>query len=373
MRRNLKTLTAMNYKNIIVLMALLMAGLSLCGQQMSDSKILARSFRAGSEAVLEVTNKYGDIHVSHSHDDSITVRVEITAWSNTGSKLDAMMSDVKVSISEANQTVRAETSFTKGITPLFESLKGLTRNLINFDSRLKIDYYVECPPRTTLRITNSYGDVYIGDETPELALKLSNGSLDAAAVHNAQVMELTFCKANVRSIDEGKVTLSFSELRTRETGTIQLSSVSSKVWIDRCGELDLDSKRDDMNIGAARLIKGVSYFSDIIASLVSGEINLSSKYGNLSFETIDPSFTLIDIRSSYTDIDLAMGERASYVLEINHTNAFVSLPGVRPEPERTEISAQEKKYVTRASVGSGLRRPEIRIDATRGEIRLLQK
>jgi hypothetical protein len=373
MSRNQKILPAMNYKNLIVTIALLQTVLLLCGQQVSDSRTLMKSFRAGNDAILEVTNKYGDIHVSHSRGDSITVRVEITASSNTGSKLDAMMSDVKVSLSMTNETVRAETSFEKGITPLFESLKGLTKNLINFDSRLKIDYYVECPPRTALRITNSYGDVYIGDETRELALKLSNGTLDAAAVHNAQLMELTFCKANVRSIDEGKLTLSFSELRSRETGKIKLASVSSKVWIDRCGNLDLDSKRDDLNFGIAGQITGVSYFSDIIANEVYGEINMSAKYGNLSFENIDPSFTMIDIRSSYTDIDLAMDEKATYSIEISHTNAFVSLPGVSPEPVRTEISAQEKKYLTKAAVGNNPGRSEIRIDATRGEIRLLQK
>ena len=373
MNRNPKILPAMNYKHLIVIMTLLPAGLLLCGQQVSDSKTLRKSFRVGSDAVIEVTNKYGDIHISHSRGDSINVRVEITASSNTGSKLNALMSDVKVNLSMTNETVRAETSFEKGITPLFESLKGLTKNLINFDSRLKIDYYVECPPQTILRITNSYGDVYIADETRELALKLSNGALDAAAVHNAQMMELTFCKANVRSIDEGKLKLSFSELRSKETGKIKISSVSSKVWIDRCNTLNLDSKRDDLNFGSAGQITGVSYFSDIIANEVSGEITMSAKYGNLSFENINAAFTIIDIRSSYADIDLAINEKATYNLEISHTNAFISLPGISPEPERTEISAQEKKYVTKATVGSNPDRAKIRIDATRGEIRLLQK
>jgi hypothetical protein len=363
----------MNYRNLLTAVLLLSAVVSLRGQQISDSKTLMKSFRAGADAALEVTNKYGDIHVTHSLNDSITVRAEVTASSNTGEKLDAMMSDVEISFSMAGETVRAETSFTKGITPLFESLKGLTKNLINFDSRLKIDYFVECPPHTELRLTNSYGDVYIGDETPELSLKLSNGNLDAAAVEKAKLMDLTFCKANVRSIAEGKMILSFSELRSRETGNIKLASVSSKAWIDRCGHLDLDSKRDDLNIGAVEVLTGTSHFSDIIAEVVTGEINMSVKYGNLSFERITPEFTLIDLRTSYADTDIALGAGLSYDLEIRHTNAFVSLPGFEPQPERTEISAEEKIFMTTASVGSDPGRARIRIDATRGEIRIIQK
>lgn len=364
---------AMNYKKLYLLAVILPAGLALCGQQVSDSKTLIKSFRTGHEAVLDVTNKYGDVHITQSQTDSVTVRVEISASSNSGDKIDAMMSDVDVSISMTGETVRAETSFRKGITPLFESLKGLTKNLINFDSRMKIDYFVECPPKTVLRITNSYGDVYIGDEAPVLALKLSNGNLDAAAVGNAEMMELTFCKANVRSIREGKVTLSFSELRTRETGNIKLAAVSSKAWIDLCGTADLDSKRDDLHFGTVEVLTGTSYFSDIITDRLTGEINMSVKYGNLSFENIERSFRLIDIKSSYADLDLVLEENSDYDLEIRHANTFVSLPGITPEPERTEISAQDKLYVTKVSVGSGSNRSPVKIDATRGEIRLLQK
>ncbi len=364
---------AMNYKSLLMVAMILPAWLTVTGQQISDSKTLRKSFRAGSDAILEVNNKYGDIHITHSRNDSITVTAEITASSNSGDKINALMSDVEVNITEAGTSVRAVTSFRKGITPLFESLKGLTKNLVNFDSRLKIDYRIECPPSTVLRITNSYGDVYIGDETPVLALKLSNGNLDAAAVGNAQMMELTFCKANVRTISEGKLTLSFSELRTREAGTIKLSGTSSKAWIDACKSADLDSKRDDFHFGTLGVMTGTSYFSDIIADRMTGEINISAKYGNLSLENVDRGFRLIDIRSSYTDIDMALEENSAYDLEIRHVNAFVSLPGFKPEPEKTEINAEDKVFLTKASAGSGTGRPQIRIDATRGEIRLLQK
>lgn len=363
----------MNYKKLYFMAVILPASLTLWGQQVSDSKTLMKSFRTTGDPVLEVTNKYGDVHITQSQSDSVTVRVEITASSNTGDKTDAMMADADVTISMSGSTVRAETTFRKGITPLFETFKGLTKNLINFDSRMKIDYFVECPPETVLRITNSYGDVYIGDEVSVLALKLSNGNLDASAVGNAQMLELTFAKANVRNIREGKVTLSFSELRTRETGKIKLESVSSKAWIDVASTVDLDSKRDDLHFGTVDIITGTSYFSDIITDHLTGELSMSVKYGNLSFENVRKDFRLIDVRSSYTDLDLALEDKSSYDLEIRHANAFVSLPGITPEPERTEISAQDKLFMTKVSAGSGPNRSPIRIDATRGEIRILQK
>ena len=106
---------------------------------------------------------------------------------------------------------------------------------------------------------------------------------------------------------------------------------------------------------------------------MTGEINMSLKYGNLSFENVDRSLGNMDIRSSYADIDMALEEKSAYDLEIRHANAFVSLPGFTTEPEVTEINAEDKIFLTKAESGSGSGRSRIRVDATRGEIRVLQK
>jgi len=363
----------MNYKTNLIALMLSLGTLTLQGQQMTDSKTFKKSFKAGNEAVIEVTNKYGNIHISHGKADSIFVRVEVTASSDKESKLSSMMSDVDISMTMTNETVRAQSTFKKGVTPFLESFKGLTRNVINYGSRLKIDYFIECPPSTVLRLTNSYGDVYIGDETPELTLKLSNGSLDAGVIRNAGQIDLTFCKANVRSIKKGKINLSFSELRTKETDDIKLTSVSSKVWIDNGGALDIDSKSDDYKLGTVSTLTGTTHFSDIDVEDITKELSLVMKYGNLSCENADEKFSLIDISSSYTDVDISLPEKASYALEIHHTNAFVSLSGIIPEPERTTVNEEDRIYITSGMYGSSPGSSKIRIEATRGEIRIVQK
>ncbi len=363
----------MNYRTHLIALMLSLGTLALQGQQMTDSKTFMKSFRAGNDAVVEVTNKYGNIHISHGNADSVSVRVEVTASSDKESKLRSMMSDVDISIVMINNRVQAQTTFNKGVTPLLESLKGLTKNIINYGSRLNIDYFIECPPSAVLRLTNSYGDVYIGDETPELTLTLSNGSLDAGVINNAGQIDLTFCKANVRSITEGNITLSFSELRMKGTESINIYSSSSKVWIDSCGTLDIDSKSDDINLGSVSVITGKTHFSDINAEKITKELSLVMKYGNLSCEKVDEKFSLIDISSSYTDVDFLLPEKASYDLEIRHANAFVSLPGITPAPERTTVNEEDKIYITSGRYGSSPDSSRIRIDATRGEIRILQK
>jgi len=363
----------MNYK-IFMTAALLMCGiLTVSGQQTTGSRTYMKSFRVRDTPTLDVSNKYGNIHITHSGNDSISVRVEVTASSGNESKLEGMMADVEISMTMTNQTVRAQTIFGKSVNAVLETFKGLTKNIINYDSRIQIDYYIECPPSTLLRLSNSYGDVYIGEVTEELTLTLSNGSFDADAIKNAVSLDMTFCKADIGSVDKGRVSVSFGELRVKQAGNVSVTARSSKVRLENVSTINLDSKRDVFTIGTAGTVTGTTYFSDISAEKLTGELSLVTKYGNLSLEAVSAEFSLIDINSSYADVDLSMDARASYNLEIRHTNAFVSLPGVSPEPERTEISAENKVFLTTGKTGSSPEKARIRIEAVKGEIRLLQK
>ena len=363
----------MNYKIYMTAALLMFCSLTVSSQQTTSSRTYMKSFRVGNSPTLDVSNKYGNIHITHAGNDSISLRAEVTASSGNESRLQGMMADVEISMTMTNQTVRAQTIFGNSVNTVLETFKGLTKNIINYDSRIQVDYFIECPPSTIMRLSNSYGDVYIGEVTEELTLTLSNGSLDADAIKNALSMEMTFCKADIGSVDKGRISISFGELKAKKAGNVSVTARSSKVRIENAAVIDLDSKRDVFNIGTADTLTGTTYFSDITAEKLTGELSLVTKYGNLSFADISGDFSLIDINSSYADVDLTMDARASYSLEIRHTNAFVSLPGVSPEPEKTEISAENKVFLTTGKVGSSPEKVRVRIEAVKGEIRLLQK
>lgn len=363
----------MNYKAYIIAASLLLLGTVASGQQVTDSKTFSKSFRTKGDVIVDVTNKYGNINISHTKSDSVSIRVEVEASSDNESKLRGMMSGIDISITESENRIIAITEVGKSVNTFLESFKGLTRSFINYDTRLQINYFIKCPPRTALRIENSYGDVYIADNTPELTLTLTNGSLDAGSVDYVKQMNLTFCKAEIKNVKEGRILLNYGEMRCDSAGNISLIARASRARIGRAGTIDLDSKRDNITIEQAGIIRGSSYFSDIEISSLRKEAGLATKYGNVSVNSLSAGFSLIDLNTSYTDVDLYVEEKSSYDLEIRHTNAFVSLPGITPEPERTTVNAESKIYLTSGKYGNAPENSRIRVEATRGEIRIVQK
>ncbi|MCK7539300.1 MAG: hypothetical protein MZV63_54520 [Marinilabiliales bacterium] len=59
---------------------------------------------ADGDVIIEVTNKYGNISISHSMSDSVTIRVEVEASSDNESKLKGMMSGVDISMTKSENT-----------------------------------------------------------------------------------------------------------------------------------------------------------------------------------------------------------------------------------------------------------------------------
>jgi hypothetical protein len=367
----MKNLLAMKYKILLLISALTIS--SLASGQITEMKTLRKSFKVIQDPVINVTNKYGKIHISQSKTDSISIRVEIEAKSENQSRVRSLLTGVDVNFTLNGQTVMAETALGKTLDDFFESFKGLTKDLINYNTSLSIDYYIECPLGTVMKLTNSYGDVYIENRVKELTLNISNGSLDAGVIDYSPLMTLFFCNAEIKSLVNGKISASYSELKAEEITDVSLVTRSTKVKIGNAGKIEIDSRRDDYIISLLKTISGTTNFSDIDISKITGETSLYTKYGNLSIDKIPEEFKIVDINSAYTDIDLNFERNTSFTMEVRHTNASVITSGIKPQPLQTEISAENKVYLTTCKTGKSPDKGKVMIDATHGEVKLTQE
>jgi hypothetical protein len=362
----------MKYKILLLVTLLAIGNLTSFGQT-TETKTLKKSFKVTQDPAIDVTNKYGKIHISQSKTDSISIRVEIEAKSENQSRVRSLLTGVDVNYTLSGQTVVAKTVLGKTLDDFFESFKGLTKDLINYNTSLSIDYYIECPSGTVMKLTNSYGDVYIENRVKELTANISNGALDAGIIDYAPLMTLFFCNAEIESLVKGKISASYSELKIEEITDAALVTRSTKVKIGNAGKIETDSRRDDYIISVLKTISGTTNFSDVDISKLTGETTLYTKYGNLSIDKIPEDFKLIDINSTYTDLDLNFERNTSFTMEIRHTNASVITSGIKPQPEQTEINAEDKVYITSGKVGKSPDKGKVLIDATRGEVKLTQE
>jgi hypothetical protein len=360
----------MKYKKILAIsLALLLSGL-ISAQSESEVRSFMKTVRVGRETSLQVLNKYGTIHITPWNKDSASIRAEVKAFAPNQAKLGKMFSGISININEAGSVVRAQTEFTENIGMLFENFKGMTSKIINYDSRVEINYFISIPEYLNLRIENKYGDVYMENSTGTLSVSISNGTFKANSIGSRSTLTLAFCDAKINSIVSGKIDASFSEINIGETGDLTITSISSKYEIKKADIISTESRRDKFFIHNIESLKGNSYFTDYNLNSLRKEIDIVTRYGSLTADVIEKGFETVIINSGYSDISLGFDQGASYKFDIRHINSYLVLPEKDTKSEKKEINGDKKEYMTYGTTGKSTGSSSVRIDANRGNIYL---
>jgi hypothetical protein len=360
----------MKLKNVIFagLISLMLNPLS--AQSVSEKRSFIRSIPLEKDARLEIKNRYGDIHISSWKKDSVNIMAEIEAFAPNHEKLDKLLEGIEININTSGSVVRAETEFGREITDFLESIKGLTEKIIDYDSRVQINYFINIPDYVDIRIENQFGDISMENNTGAISIDLSNGDFKANSLNRISELSLDFGDAEIGSVRSGKINTSFSRYVIRESGELSINSTSGRYELSKVDKIDIESRRDKFFIGNISGMNGISYFTDYSIESLTGNTDLTLKYGNFNAENIDSRFENIDLTSAYCDISMHFEPSASCGYEIRHTNAFVVIPEKNIKSEKETLNKDKKEYLITGILGSNPGSRKVSIDATRGSIYL---
>jgi hypothetical protein len=342
----------------------------LSAQSVSEKRSYTKSLPLVKDARLEIKNKYGDIHFTSWKKDSVYIIADIEAFAPNHSKLQKMLDGIEINITGTGSLIRAETEFEREITVLLESFKGLTEKIIEFDSRVQINYYINIPDYVDINIENQFGDISMENNTGVISVDLSNGDFEANSLNRISGLSLDFGDVEIGSVKTGKINTTFSKFVIRESDDLSVNSTSSRFELRKAGKVNVESRRDKFFIGDISNLSGISYFTDYKIENLTGDVDLNLKYGSLDAERIDDRFEKINLASAYSDITADFDPSASFEFEIRHTNAFVVLPEKNIKSEKEVLNEDKKEYLITGRLGNSPGSRKVKIDAIRGNIYL---
>ena len=357
-------------RNFILTGLLLISSIAAGGQSVSEKRTFTKSMPASKGTRLEVRNKYGDVQVTSWNRDSVYIMAEVEAFAPNRSRLYKMFDGIRIDMEEAGPVLTAETRFDQSIAMLLESFKDLTKNIIDYNSKVKINYFINAPVFIDIKVDNQFGDVLMENNTGEVSVNLSNGSFKANRLNTLRDLTMTFGKAEITAASEAKMNVTFSEVIIDDVSGLDINSTSTKFNIKKAGKINVESRRDKFFLGNAEELTGTSYFTDYKAEQLEKGADITVKYGSLDIFSVPARFEKIDIRSTYTDITIEFEPSASYAFEIRHTNAFVAIPDRNSRSKKEEINSDRKEYLLTGTVGNNPGSRMVRIEATRGNIYL---
>jgi hypothetical protein len=342
----------------------------LSAQSISEKRSFKRSMPMEKDTRLEIKNKYGDVHISSWKKDSVNIIADIEAFAPNHEKLEKLFDGIEINITSSGSVVRAETEFGREMTDFLESIKGLTQKIIEYESRVQINYFINIPDYADINIENQFGDISMENNTGVISVDLSNGDFKADALNRISDFSLDFGDAEIGSVRSGKINTSFSRYVIKEIGELTINSTSGRYELEKVDKIDIESRRDKFYIGNISGMNGISYFTEYNIENLAGNTDLTLKFGNFNAESIDSHFEKINLTSASCDIRLDFDPSASCEFEIRHTNAFVVIPDKNSKSEKKTLNEDKKEYVTTGILGSNPGSRKVEIDATRGNIYL---
>lgn len=358
----------MRSKNILITGFLFLLAYPLSAQSVSEKRSFTKSIPLSNDARLEVKNKYGDIHITSWKKDSVHIMAEIEAFAPNHSRLQKMLDGIEINIAGTGSLIRAETEFGKEITVLLESFKGITGKIIDYDSRVQINYYINIPDDVDISIENQFGDIFMENNTGVISVSLSKGNFEANSLNRISDLSLDFGDAEIGSVKSGKINSTFSKIKISQSEDISLNSTSTRFDLGKAGKVNVESRRDKFYIGYISGITGISYFTDYKIEILTGNTDLDLKYGSFDAERVDDAFEKININSDYSDITAGFDPSASFEFDIRHTNAFVVLPDKNIKSEKEALNEDKKEYLITGKIGNNPGSRRVKIDAKRGNI-----
>ncbi len=363
----------MFYKKIFMGLLLNLALISAANSQSYErSKKYSQTFPLEKETEVNISNKYGHIHIHNWEKDSIRFDVDVRVSSNRQARLERTFHEIDVRFTANEKYVVANTTFASSST-IWSELSDLGRTLINTGGTTEINYTVWMPVHSTLKIDNRFGNVFMTDHDGSIDIRLSNGDLQAYELNGKSIIRLEFGNANIRHIENALIDLNYAGLELTQAEELNLSGRSSNINIQEVSHLQINSRRDRVFVNKATSITGESAFSRSNFNSVTKKIMLNGNYGTIQVSDISNDFQYMQLNTSYTVIQLHLHTDMPTNIEVNYSKKTkLIMPAELNIIEHIELEADGEAGILKGNFGKS-QGSSLKFTMTGGEISIFSR
>jgi len=217
-------------KGMLLLLSILMTGVVFAQSYEKSSKI-TKSFYATEETEIQISNKYGNIHVIPWEKDSVKFEIILSVRANKESKVDKLFDNVDFDFTSTRYYVIAKTAFHKNTF-----FKDVSNQIFSGDNNIQVDYYVNIPAQCKIIIDNKFGNIYSTDHHGEVDIKLSNGDLKVNDLHQDAKISVEFGNTYINSMNSGSLKIYYGDLELESADDLQFEGKSANdICYSWCG------------------------------------------------------------------------------------------------------------------------------------------
>jgi hypothetical protein len=173
-------------------------------------KTYSKTYPLSANDRVSLNNQFGEMKITTWEKNEIKVDVTITVKASTDQVAQKILDKISIEDGKSSGGVYFKTHF-----------KNQKENWERDDKKeykeqgMQIDYAVYMPSGNPLEATNQFGSMIVPDYRGPVELESKFGSLTAGKLNNVKDVTVEFGKANIESINNGKLTIKFSSAEVK--------------------------------------------------------------------------------------------------------------------------------------------------------------
>lgn len=321
-------------------------------------KQFSKRFDIESDTKIEISNKHGNVIINNWDENVLDIKVTIVAEgkndANTKKILDAISIDMNDNISSGRLKIATE----------------IGDEVINKNSKFSILYEVNMPKTNPLKISNIFGNVYMGSQESWLEVAVKYGQFQAEDLNDAKVrVEFSNAKCEVEGWKSGSLDLRYSKMTIEDAGDLVIASQFSDLEIENARDVRLDGKYGEFTIENINSLTADIQFAGLSIEQLGESLQLATRHGNgIKIDQVSNEFKEIRIDSEFSSLDLNLESGATAILkfDLNFCNLKTDGEGINFTKVVKENShSAYEGYLKNASSNSS-----VSITAKHGNVRL---
>lgn len=337
-----------------------------------ENKKIEKVFSVGKDALIQVNNKYGNVHVSTWDKDSVAFYIDFIVRANKPERLSKLLSVINFDFDNSpnyviGQTVINSNSIISDVATMANAMFGGGSNII-------INYNVKVPTNCNIKIENKFGNIFLTEIGGNVDVLLSNGDFKSGNIKGDLKLKHSFGNVNLNNIKNGRFILSFSELEMNKANEINITSNSSRVQITEANSIDYISKNDKYYFSVVDNANGKSSFSTINIKKLNQQAIITSSFGNFTLDELSKGFKFFNINSSYTNNILFVSKESAFGIEINSKKTDITLPSEIQNYKKELVDSKTNSYRISALFGANNNpSAKIKVNCNSGNLYLYEK
>lgn len=321
-------------------------------------KKITRDFSISTNGRFTVDNKYGAVDIAIGESNKIRVEVTVIAVSGSTKKAQERLDNIGINFTESTNRIDAKTNI--------RSTSSWTSWFGSDNSQIEVNYKVFVPADIYLELRNEFGNIYLERTDRDVLVDIGYGDLRLGDINAKLKLDMAFSDGSMSMIKQGDLTLEYSDLEMENSQTVDIDMQYSDLEMGSAVQMHLNSqysdlkgmdvdeityegKFDDMRIDRTKRITAESAYSGINLAGLDQSGDFDMEFGSLSIDNIGRNFSKINLKTSYTGVDLTFAPGTAFSVDADVQYCDIRHQGLKV----TEDIERATSKILKASRGSG--------------------